>query len=134
MYTRKPLPRGFPSFFLFCEVMEDKMKTCNNCNNKPKEMTKVTMSSADWQRNEQRHEKREKRHWILEIILVALLVFSNIAWIIYEAQFETVEAITEEYDIEQDAEGGNNNSIINGGSIVNGEAEDKVQENNNENP
>ena len=110
------------------------MKTCNNCNNEPKEMTKVTMSSADWQRNEQRHEKREKRHWILEIILVALLVFSNIAWIIYEAQFETVETITEEYDIEQDAEGGNNNSIINGGSIVNGEAEDKVQENNNENP
>lgn len=105
-------------------------KTCNNCGAN-EQMTTISMSSADWQRNEQRHEKREKRHWILEIILVALLVFSNIAWIVYEAQFETTETITEEYDIEQDAEDGDNNSIINGGSIVNGEAEDKVQENNN---
>ena len=24
MYTRTPLPRGFPSFFLFYEVMEEK--------------------------------------------------------------------------------------------------------------
>lgn len=24
MYTRKPLPRGFPSFFLFYEVTEEK--------------------------------------------------------------------------------------------------------------
>ena len=106
-------------------------KTCNGCGNEGAEMTKVTMSSADWQRNEQRHEKREKRHWILEIILVALLVLTNIAWIVHEAQFETVETTTEEYDIEQDAEGGNNNSIINGGNIVNGETKDKIQENDN---
>lgn len=110
-------------------------KTCNGCKTEnQKEMTMISMSSADWQRNEQRHEKREKRHWILEIILVALLVFSYIAWFVYESQFETVTTTTEEYDIEQSAEGGNNNSIINGGSIVNGEAEDKVQENNGQNP
>lgn len=106
-------------------------KTCNGCGSEGMEMTKVTMSSADWQRNEQRHEKRERRHWILEIILVALLVLTNIAWIVYEAQFETVETTTEEYDIEQDVEGGNNNSIINGGNIVNGETKDKIQENDN---
>lgn len=106
---------------------------CNGCENKnqqQEEMTMISMSSADWQRNEQRHEKREKRHWILEIILVALLVFSNIAWFVYESQFETVTTTTEEYDIQQDAENGNNNSIINGGEIVNGETKDKIQENN----
>ena len=106
-------------------------KTCNNCGTENQVMSTITMSSADWQRNEQRHERREKRHWILHIILVLLLVGSNIAWLAYESQFEAVETITEEYEIEQDAESGNNNSIINGGGIVNGEAKDKVQENNN---
>lgn len=95
-------------------------KTCNGCGNEGAEMTKVTMSSADWQRNEQRHEKREKRHWILEIILVALLVFSNIAWVVYEAQFETVEESTV---VEQENDNGDNNYIGNDGDINYGEAE-----------
>ena len=121
MYTRKPLPRGFPSFFLFYEVMVEKKmaKTCNNCNNEPKEMTKVTMSSADWQRNEQRHERREKRHWILHIILVLLLVGSNIAWLTYESQFEEVETWEEIIvDAEDD---GTANYIGQDGNIYNGE-------------
>lgn len=95
-------------------------KTCNGCGNEGAEMTKVTMSSADWQRSEQRHEKREKRHWILEIILVALLVFSNIAWVVYEAQFETVEESTV---VEQENDNGDNNYIGNDGDINYGEAE-----------
>ena len=95
-------------------------KTCNGCGSEGMEMTKVTMSSADWQRNEQRHEKREKRHWILEIILVALLVFSNIAWVVYEAQFETVEESTV---VEQENDNGDNNYIGNDGDINYGEAE-----------
>lgn len=97
-------------------------KTCNGCGSEGMEMTKVTMSSADWQRNEQRHEKREKRHWILEIILVALLVFSNIAWIVFEAQFETVEEGIET-NITQDNESGDNNYIGNDGDITYGEAD-----------
>ena len=95
-------------------------KICNGCGNDGVEMTKVTMSSADWQRNEQRHEKREKRHWILEIILVALLVLTNIAWIVYEAQFETVEESTV---IEQDNDQSDNNYIGNDGDINYGETE-----------
>lgn len=75
-----------------------------------------------------RSERHNKRLWIVIIVLIGALIVTNLA------QFETVETITEEYDIEQDAEGGNNNSIINGGSIVNGETEDKVQENKNQNP
>ena len=94
-------------------------KTCNNCNNEPKEMTKVTMSSADWQRNEQRHERREKRHWILHIILVLLLVGSNIAWLTYESQFEEVETWEEIIvDAEDD---GTANYIGQDGNIYNGE-------------
>jgi hypothetical protein len=90
------------------------------------------MSSADWQKNEQRHENREKRYIGVIVLLIVLLVATNIGWLIYESSFETVETV-EEYNISQDAENGNNNSIINGGEIVNGEANDKVQEN-NQNP
>lgn len=96
-------------------------KKCNNCGTN-ENMTKVTMSSADWQLNEQRHERREKRLvWVI-VLLIVLLVGSNVGWMIYENSFE--EVTTEEYQIEQDAESGNNNSIINGGEIVNGEAKD----------
>lgn len=103
-------------------------KTCNGCN----DTTKVTMSSADWQKNEQRHENRENRYIGVIVLLIVLLVATNIGWLIYESQFETVETV-EEYNISQDAESGNNNSIINGGEIVNGETNDKIQEN-NQNP
>ena len=133
MYTRKPLPRGFP-LFLFYEVVEEKKmsKTCNNCNTA--ENPNVNVPYVVHESAMARSERHNKRLWIVILVLIGALIGTNLAWIIYEAQFETVETITEEYDIEQDAEGGNNNSIINGGSIVNGEAEDKVQENNNENP
>jgi hypothetical protein len=105
-------------------------KKCNSCGTE--NMSKVTMSSADWQRNEQRHENREKRLiWVI-VLLIVLFVGSNLAWMIYENSFEDV-VTTEEYQVEQDVENGNNNSIINGGEIVNGETNDKVQEN-NQNP
>jgi hypothetical protein len=94
------------------------MKSCNNCTTEKHEIATVTMSSADWQRNEQRHERREKRHWILHIILVLLLVGSNIAWLAYESQFETVE---ESMIVEQDNENGYNNYIGNDGDINYGE-------------
>ena len=133
MYTRKPLPRGFP-LFLFYEVVEEKKmsKTCNNCNTA--ENQNVNVPYVVHESAMARSERHNKRLGIVILVLIGALIGTNLAWIIYEAQFETVETITEEYDIEQDAEGGNNNSIINGGSIVNGEAEDKVQDNNNENP
>lgn len=108
-------------------------KTCNGCSTEKREMTMVSMSSADWQRNEQRHERREKRYVFIIVLLILLLVGSNVGWLVYESQFETVETITEEYDIQQDAENGDNNSIINGGNIVNGETKDNLQENDNQN-
>lgn len=54
-------------------------KQCNNCGG----MSTVTMSSADWQRSEQRHETREKRLCFIIVVLVASLLLSNIAWLSY---------------------------------------------------
>ena len=100
-------------------------KRCDECKRcaMNDDMTNVVMSSADWQRNEQRHLRREKRFVAIIVLLIILLVGSNIAWLVYENSFEEV---TESYTIEQDAESENNNSIINGGEIVNGEAENNI--------
>lgn len=95
-------------------------KICNNCGTTA-EMTMVSMSSADWQRNEQRHEGEKRRHWILEIILVVLLVASNFGWIYYNSQFEEVE---ESVVVEQENDNGDNNYIGENGDITYGEAED----------
>lgn len=48
-----------------------------------------------------RSDRREKRLWIVIIILISALFFSNIGWLIYESQFET-------YYYEQDGDGINN--------------------------
>ena len=106
-------------------------KKCNHCgtDKNPDNVPYIAHESAM-----ARSERNSKRLWIIILVLIVALIGTNLAWIIYESQFETVETITKEYDIEQDAEDGNNNSIINGGSIVNGETEDKVQENNYQNP
>ena len=92
-------------------------KTCNNCTDKaPTNVPYVVHESAM-----ARAERQAKRLVAVIILLIVLLVGSNIGWLVYESQFETVESTVEEnYDIVQDAENGNNNSIINGGEIVNG--------------
>ena len=50
---------------------------------------------------EARHERREKRLLIAVIIAVFLMFATNIAWIIYESQFDT-------YSYQQDGSGLNN--------------------------
>lgn len=92
-------------------------KTCNNCGDTK---TPTSIPYAAHQGIVATMERVNKRLWITLIILIFLLVGSNIGWMIYENSFE--EITTEEYEILQDAERGNNNSIINGGEIVNGEA------------
>lgn len=95
-------------------------KKCDECKRCAinDDMTNVVMSSADWQRSEQRHLRREKRFVAIVVLLILLLVGSNIGWLIYESQFEVVEETTETitYDVMQDGTG-TNNSIINGGDI-----------------
>lgn len=101
-------------------------KTCNGCGeHKLPESVPYIVHESDMSRL----ERQLKRLWIVILVLIFLLVGSNCAWLWYESQFETVETV-EEYVIEQDADSGNNNSIINGGEIVNGEADSNLQENN----
>ena len=66
-----------------------------------------------------RLERANRRLWILCIILVFLLLATNIAWIIYEAQF------IEEVQIEQEIESEDSENFITGiGDISYGQNED----------
>jgi hypothetical protein len=87
------------------------------------DMTNVVMSSADWQRNEQRHLRREKRFVAIIVLLILLLVGSNISWLYAWMQYDYTST-TEEIIVEQDAkDGGNANYIGNDGDIINGLSE-----------
>ena len=91
-------------------------KTCNSCgtDKAPASVPYVVHESA------MARAERQTRTlvWVI-VLLILLLVGTNVGWLIYENSFE--EVTTEEYQIEQYAESGNNNSIINGGEILNGE-------------
>lgn len=102
--------------------MSKKCDECKRCAMND-DMTNVIMSSADWQRNEQRHLRREKRFVALIVLLVLFLVGSNVGWLIYENQFEVVEETTT--TITQDNANGYNNYIGNDGDIVNGETDNE---------
>ena len=45
---------------------------------------------------EMRHEKREKRYFIIIVFLIVLLIATNVAWLAYESQFQvkTSETVT----------------------------------------
>jgi len=59
-----------------------------------------------------RAERTIKRLWILALVIVALLVASNIGWLIYESQFETVTETTQE--VWQEADSGGLNRFVGG--------------------
>ena len=103
--------------------MSKKCDECKRCAIND-DMTNVVMSSADWQRNEQRHLRREKRFVAIIVLLILLIVGSNVGWMIYESQFEIVEE-TMKTIITQDNVNGYNNYIGNDGDIVNGETDNK---------
>lgn len=69
-----------------------------------------------------RAERRDKRQWVVIIILIAALLASNIGWLVYESQFET-------YTYTQDGDGLNNiNSGGEQGDVVLYGAETENQE------
>lgn len=88
-------------------------KTCNNCGDR----TPANIPYVAHERAMSRADTLNKRLVAVIILLIILLVGSNIGWLVYESSFEEV---TESYVIEQEGEGGNNNSVINGGEIING--------------
>ena len=130
MYTQQGLTTSQPFPFIFFrgrfggKIMSKKCDECKRCAMNDN-MTNVVMSSADWQRNEQRHLRREKRFVAIIILLIVLLVGSNISWLIYENQFEVVEKTITETTITQENANGYNNYIGNDGDIVNGETDNK---------
>ena len=93
-------------------------KKCNHCG------TNSTPASVPFAVYESVMAQIRRLLWVI-VLLIVLLVGSNAGWLIYEAQFEVVEeTTTETYTIDQDAETGNNNSVINGGEVVHGKAND----------
>lgn len=64
-----------------------------------------------------RAERTIRRLWILCILLIALLVSTNIAWLYYENQF------AEEVTVTQDSSTGINNYVGGSGVITNGETD-----------
>ena len=66
-----------------------------------------------------RMERTIKRLWITNIILILLFVGSNVAWLMYESQFE--DKTTYEQEVEQDSSDGGKNQFI--GGNYNGKAE-----------
>lgn len=90
-------------------------KTCNSCGTDDM----AVMPIAQHEKDQNRLMDIIKRLIAVIVILIVLLVGNTICWIVYENSFEDVST-TEEYQIEQDADNGHNNSIINGGEITNG--------------
>lgn len=90
-------------------------KTCNSCG------TDKAPASVPFAVYESAMAQIKSLIWVI-VLLVLLLVGSNVGWLIYESQFEVVEETTETYEIIQDG-ADTNNSVINGGDIVNGSTE-----------
>lgn len=76
-------------------------KTCNNCEG-VKLKPPATVDFFVYDDTVSRYEKTVKRLWIALIVVVSLFFATNIGWLIYESQFETIS-----YDYDQDGEGVN---------------------------
>ena len=85
-------------------------KTCNGCGTD--EIATVTMSEGAWERHEERNKKLINKLIAVILVLVVLLVGSNVAWLVYESQFEAIE----ETVIEAEQDGGGIN-IVGGGDV-----------------
>lgn len=62
-----------------------------------KKLSTITMSSADWQRNEQRHEMRERRLCTIIVLLVIALLATNLINIDFSNNSVT-ETVGETYE------------------------------------
>lgn len=75
------------------------MADCHNCKGN------MTVSLLTYESEMLHRERTERRLWIVILLLIAALVASNVGWLWYESQFETV--ITTQ-TVMQDAEDGKN--------------------------
>lgn len=86
-------------------------KTCNGCGTNE---SLAMMPIAQHEKDQNRLMKIIK--WLVVVIamLIVLLVGSNVGWLIYESQFETVETNETIVEATQDGEGVN---IVGGGDV-----------------
>lgn len=80
-----------------------------------------------------RLERVNRRYFVIILILILILVGSNVAWMVYESQFETVTTTTETVEIEATDEAnvigfiGSENEV----SYYGNESKDHKNDNNN---
>ena len=67
-------------------------ETCKKVQNAPESVPYIVHESSM-----ARMERQIKRIWIAVLVLIAMLVGTNSAWLWYNSQFDTVETVTEEY-------------------------------------
>lgn len=98
---------------------------CQTCKERQKQAEPVPfiVHEADMARM----ERNNKRLWIALILVIVLLVGSNIAWTVYENQYEDV--VEETYTSE--ADGGGIAFVNRDGSVNYGESDVHTQENPN---
>lgn len=90
------------------------MMDCTNCNRQVDYPPVPFVVHENLRAQMDLHARRLVR---VIVLLVVLLVGSNMAWLLYEEQFETVR-------VQQEKERGVNNFIGNDGDITNGNADD----------
>ena len=83
------------------------MKSCDGCNEK------TSIPYAVHEATVTRLERINTRLWVVILILIFALIASNLAWIIYEKQFDVVEKNVE-IECQQDSDGTN---IVSGGNV-----------------
>lgn len=67
-------------------------ESCKKVQNAPESVPYIVHESSM-----ARMERQIKRIWITVLMLIAMLVGTNGAWLLYNSQFETVETVMEEY-------------------------------------
>lgn len=100
-------------------------KTCNNCGTEKHGEGQVIFTEYGYEAHEARHEREKKRLWTVVLVLIAALLVTNFAWILYECSFEDV-VTTEEIIVDAD-DNGNANYVGQDGNIYNGENYDKEE-------
>ena len=81
-------------------------ETCNKVQNAPESVPYIVHESSM-----ARMERHIKRLWITVLVLIAMFVATNGAWILYESQMETIYQ-----EVTQEADTGTNNFV--GGDVI----------------
>jgi hypothetical protein len=71
-----------------------------------------------------RMERTNHRLWILSIFLIICLIASNVAWVIYESQFEYYDESVITQEVQQHADGDSVNRFIGGDYVSDSDSSD----------